>query len=149
MNRHNVTDEEWEGLAEVVPLRGGGTWPSWPDPRTLPKDAAPGEWRSEGRGPDDGWPEEGRAGERRLVVLRVQHFVDAREAAERLMEQVPVLLDLTKAEPDVAKRVLDFASGVAFGLGARMHRVDKNVFLLTPAGTEVAQPRGGAAAAPD
>jgi hypothetical protein len=149
VNRHDVTDEQWEGLAEVVPLRGGGSWPSWPDPRTLREGGPAGEWRSDGRGSGDGWPEERRGDERRLVVLRVQCFVDARKAAERLMEQVPVLLDLTGAESDVAKRVLDFASGVVFGIGARMHRVDTNVFLLTPVGTEVAQPRSGAAVTPD
>ncbi|MGP3922731.1 cell division protein SepF [Streptomyces sp. 8N616] len=132
MSRHDVTDEQWEGLADVVPLRGGDAWPSWPGEPTLP-----------GRGrPDEGNERDAR----RFVVLRVQCFSDARQVAEYLMGQVPVLLDLTGAEADVAKRVLDFSSGVTFGLSARMHRVDRNVFLLTPAGTEVEQPRLGAAA---
>ena len=122
--RHDVTDEQWEGLAEVVPLRGGTEWPSWPGHRTIPG--------------------EPRADSRRFVVLRVQCFADAREVAEHLITQVPVLLDLSGADRDVAKRILDFSSGVAFGQGAKMHRVDTNVFLLTPAGTEVDQPRLGA-----
>jgi hypothetical protein len=148
VNRHDVTDEQWEGLADVVPLRGGDAWPSWPGHRTLPRQERPGEGRL-GKGP----PCEGPPGERRdrdprrFVVLRVQCFSDARQVAECVMGQAPVLLDLTGAEADVAKRVLDFSSGVAFGLGARMHRVDTNVFLLTPAGTEVEEPRVGAAAA--
>ncbi|MFE0085986.1 cell division protein SepF, partial [[Kitasatospora] papulosa] len=41
------------------------------------------------------------------------------------------------AETDVAKRILDFSSGVVFGLGSGMHRVDRNVFLLAPVGMEV------------
>jgi FtsZ-interacting cell division protein YlmF len=132
VNRHDVTDEQWEGLAEVVPLRGGDAWPSWPGHRTMPEDGR----QAAGGGQDL----------RRFVVLRVQTFADAREVAEHLMGQVPVLLDLSAAEADVAKRILDFASGVAFGLGAKMHRVETNVFLLTPAGTEVEQPRLGAGA---
>ena len=40
------------------------------------------------------------------------------------MAQIPVLLDLTGADSDVAKRILDFSSGVVFGLGSGMHRVD-------------------------
>jgi FtsZ-interacting cell division protein YlmF len=114
---HDATDEQWEGLAQVVPLRAGEAWPSWPGRPTAP---APGA-----------------AARRRFVVLRVNVFADAREVAETLMAQIPVLLDLTSAETEVARRVLDFSSGVVFGLGSAMHRVDRNVFLLAPPGTEV------------
>nr|WP_202439399.1 MULTISPECIES: cell division protein SepF [unclassified Streptomyces] len=104
-------------MAQVVPLRGRDEWPSRIDHRTVPDERA--------------------AEQRRLVVLRVQVFADAREVAEYLVAQVPVLLDLTAAETDVAKRILDFSSGVVFGLGSGMHRVDRNVFLLAPEGMEV------------
>jgi FtsZ-interacting cell division protein YlmF len=117
VNSRDVTDEQWEGLAQVVPLRGRDAWPSAVDHRAHP------EAQTEAR--------------RRFVVLRVNVFSDAREVAETLMSGVPVLLDLTSAENDVAKRVLDFSTGVVFGLASGMHRVDRNVFLLTPAGTEV------------
>ena len=95
VNSHDVTDEQWEGLAQVVPLRGRDAWPSSVGHRSMP------EAETEAR--------------RRFVVL----------------------LDLTGAETEVAKRVLDFSTGVVFGLASGMHRVDRNVFLLTPAGTEV------------
>jgi FtsZ-interacting cell division protein YlmF len=114
---HDATDEQWEGLAQVVPLRSGEAWPSWPGHRGVPE--AVTETR------------------RRFVVLRVNVFADAREVAQTLMAQIPVLLDLSGAETEVAKRVLDFSSGVVFGLGSAMHRVDRNVFLLAPAGTQV------------
>jgi FtsZ-interacting cell division protein YlmF len=117
VNSHDVTDEQWEGLAQVVPLRGRDAWPSAVDHRSIP------EAETEAR--------------RRFVVLRVNVFADARDVAETLMAGVPVLLDLTGAETDVAKRVLDFSTGVVFGLSSGMHRVDRNVFLLTPQGTEV------------
>ncbi|GEK00082.1 cell division protein SepF [Streptomyces sp. NPDC003388] len=117
MSRYDVTDEQWEGLAQVVPLRGRDAWPSAVGHRSLP------DAETETR--------------RRFVVLRVDVFADAREVAETLMAGVPVLLDLSGAEGDVAKRVLDFSTGVVFGLGSGMHRVDRNVFLLTPPGTEV------------
>ncbi|MFI8993846.1 cell division protein SepF [Streptomyces sp. NPDC053542] len=129
MTRPDATDEQWEGLAEVVPLRGGREWPSWPDHRALPDD-------------------EPSEASRRFIVIRVQTFADAREVAEHLMAQVPVLLDLSSADTDVAKRILDFSSGVVFGIGSGMHRVDTNVFLLAPVGTEVDEPRAGAAPRP-
>ncbi|AXG80897.1 MULTISPECIES: cell division protein SepF [Streptomyces] len=118
-DRYDATDEQWEGLAQVVPLRGRDEWPSRVDHRTVPREY------------------EAEAEHRRFIVLRVQVFGDAREVADHLLARVPVLLDLTSAEPDVAKRILDFSSGVVFGLGSAMHRVDKNVFLLAPVGTEV------------
>ncbi|MFI9644871.1 cell division protein SepF [Streptomyces sp. NPDC052040] len=118
VNSHDVTDEQWEGLAQVVPLRGRDAWPSAVDHRSIAPEA----------------PTETR---RRFVVLRVNVFADARDVAETLMAGIPVLLDLTGAETEVAKRVLDFSTGVVFGLASGMHRVDRNVFLLTPAGTEV------------
>ncbi|GAA4014430.1 cell division protein SepF [Streptomyces plumbiresistens] len=117
VNSRDVTDEQWEGLAQVVPLRGRDAWPSSVGHRSLP------EAETETR--------------RRFVVLRISVFADAREVAETLMAGIPVLLDLTGAETDVAKRVLDFSTGVVFGLASGMHRVERNVFLLTPAGTEV------------
>ncbi|MFI1016426.1 cell division protein SepF [Streptomyces sp. NPDC020965] len=115
--RYDVTDEQWEGLAQVVPLRGRNEWPSRADHHTVPRDEG--------------------AEQRRMVVLRVSIFSDARDVAEYLIDRIPVLLDLTSADTDVAKRILDFSSGVVFGLGSEMHRVDRNVFLLAPAGTEV------------
>jgi FtsZ-interacting cell division protein YlmF len=117
VSRYDVTDEQWEGLAQVVPLRGRDAWPSAVNHRALP------DAETETR--------------RRFVVLRVNVFADAREVAETLMAGAPVLLDLSSAETEVAKRVLDFSTGVVFGLGSGMHRVDRNVFLLTPPGTEV------------
>ncbi|MCX4884212.1 MULTISPECIES: cell division protein SepF [unclassified Streptomyces] len=117
MNSHDITDEQWQGLAQVVPLRGRDAWPSSVDHRSMPD--ADTELR------------------RRFVVLRVNVFADAREVAETLMAGIPVLLDLSSAETEVAKRVLDFSTGVVFGLASGMHRVDRNVFLLTPADTEV------------
>ncbi|WP_156725527.1 cell division protein SepF [Streptomyces apocyni] len=117
MNSHDVTDAQWEGLAQVVPLRSRSAWPSWPGHRAM--------------------PEAQTQAKRRFVVLRVNVFADAREVAQTVMARVPVLLDLSGAESDVAKRVLDFSSGVVFGLGCGMHRVERNVFLLAPSGTEV------------
>ncbi|WP_030206895.1 cell division protein SepF [Streptomyces sp. NRRL S-87] len=125
MSRYDVTDEQWEGLAQVVPLRSRNEWPSRVDHRTIPREQIERQ--------------------RRFVVLRVQVFADAREVAEYLIAQIPVLLDLTGADTEVAKRILDFSSGVVFGLGSGMHRVDRNVFLLAPVGTEV---EGIAAAIP-
>ncbi|WP_425824758.1 cell division protein SepF [Streptomyces fractus] len=112
------TDAQWKGLAEVVPLRGDNEWPSWPSLKA--ETSEHGQSR------------------RKLALVRVGTFADARTVAEYLMAEIPVLLDLNEATPDVARRALDFVTGIIFGLNGTMHRVDKRTFVLAPPGTEVA-----------
>ncbi|MGW3466424.1 cell division protein SepF, partial [Streptomyces olivaceoviridis] len=50
---------------------------------------------------------------------------------------VPVIMNLTNMEPGDAKRVVDFAAGLIFGLRGSIDRVSNRVFLLTPADTEI------------
>lgn len=64
-------------------------------------------------------------------------FNDVEEVGERFRSGIPVIMDLAGASESVAKRLLDFASGLIFGLDGRIERVGDRVFLLTPAGVEV------------
>lgn len=70
-----------------------------------------------------------------LVVPR--SFNDAQQIADRFKETVPVILNLQSAEVDLAKRLIDFASGLTYALNGGMQRVADKVFLLTPADIEV------------
>lgn len=64
-------------------------------------------------------------------------FNEVEEVGEKFRAGVPVIMNLADASESVAKRLLDFASGLIFGLDGRIERVGDRVFLLTPAGTEV------------
>lgn len=64
-------------------------------------------------------------------------FNDVEEVGENFRNGVPVIMNLAGAGESVAKRLLDFASGLIFGLDGRIERVGDRVFLLTPAGVEV------------
>jgi cell division inhibitor SepF len=64
-------------------------------------------------------------------------FNDVEEVGARFRSGVPVIMDLAAASETVAKRVLDFASGLIYGLEGRIERVGDRVFLLTPMGVEV------------
>lgn len=64
-------------------------------------------------------------------------FNDVEEVGARFRSGVPVIMDLANASETVAKRVLDFASGLIYGLEGRIERVGDRVFLLTPMGVEV------------
>ncbi len=64
-------------------------------------------------------------------------FNDVEEVGERFRNGIPVIMNLAGASESVAKRMLDFASGLIFGLDGRIERVGDRVFLLTPLGVDV------------
>ena len=70
-----------------------------------------------------------------LVVPRT--FNDAKQIADRLKAQMPVILNLQGAENDLSKRLIDFASGLTYALDGSMQRVADRVFLLTPRDVEL------------
>jgi cell division inhibitor SepF len=64
-------------------------------------------------------------------------FNEVEEVGERFRAGIPVIMNLAGSSEAVAKRLLDFASGLIYGLDGRIERVGDRVFLLTPVGTEV------------
>ncbi|HEX6254600.1 MAG TPA: cell division protein SepF [Euzebyales bacterium] len=63
-------------------------------------------------------------------------FNEVEEVGDRFRNDIPVIMNLAGANESVAKRVLDFASGLIYGLDGRIERVGDRVFLLTPQGVE-------------
>ncbi|WP_221361397.1 cell division protein SepF [Streptomyces beigongshangae] len=74
---------------------------------------------------------------RRIGTVTPDSFRDARAIGELFRDGVPVIMNLTAMEPADAKRVVDFAAGLIFGLRGSIERVSNRVFLLTPADTEI------------
>ena len=71
-----------------------------------------------------------RGGE--ITTLHPTGYGDARAVGERYRDGFPVLMDLTDLPESDAKRLVDFAAGLAFGLRGKIERVTNRVFLLTP-----------------
>lgn len=101
---------------------------------------------SEGTEPGDAWVTDPRvkvatdtAEEKghRIGTVTPDSFRDARAIGELFRDGVPVIMNLTAMEPSDAKRVVDFAAGLTFGLRGTIERVATRVFLLTPADTEI------------
>lgn len=69
----------------------------------------------------------------RIASVTPDGFRDARGIGELFRDGVPVIVNLTGMEPSDAKRVVDFAAGLTFGLRGGIERVANRVFLLTPA----------------
>lgn len=70
-----------------------------------------------------------------LVIPR--SFNDAQSIADRFKDQVPVILNLQNADAELAKRLIDFSSGLTYALSGSMQRVADKVFLLTPRNVEL------------
>jgi cell division inhibitor SepF len=66
-----------------------------------------------------------------------KRFNEAREIGERYREGVPVIMNLQSADDSVARRLVDFASGLVFGLDGKIEMVASRVYLLSPADVEV------------
>ena len=73
----------------------------------------------------------------RVHVIAPRSFNDAQQIADRFKVAVPVILNLQSAEPELAKRLIDFGSGLTYALDGGMQRIAEKVFLLTPRNVEV------------
>jgi len=72
-----------------------------------------------------------------ITTLHPTTYPEARTIGEYFRDGVPVIMNLSEmAEPD-AKRLVDFAAGLAFGLRGSIERVTNRVFLLSPANIQV------------
>jgi len=65
-------------------------------------------------------------------TVQPRSFQDAQEIADRLKAGVPVIVNLQTADRDLMRRIIDFSSGLTYGIGGEMERTADRVYLLTP-----------------
>ncbi len=73
----------------------------------------------------------------RITTLHPRTYNEARTIGEHFREGTPVIMNLTEMVDSDAKRLVDFAAGLVFGLHGSIERVTNRVFLLSPANVEV------------
>jgi len=66
-------------------------------------------------------------------------FDHAQEVGDHYVAGTPVILNLQGVERDLTRRMVDFASGLCYGLGGGMERVGLHIYLLTPANAKVSE----------
>lgn len=64
-------------------------------------------------------------------------FNQAQEVADTFKGNAPVIMNLQEIDRDLSRRLIDFASGLCYGLGGAMDKVANSVYLLTPADVQV------------
>src|SRR3990170_5907100 len=74
----------------------------------------------------------------RITTLHPRTYNEARTIGENFREGVPVIMNLTEMSDNDAKRLVDFAAGLVFGVRGSIERVTSKVFLLSPPNVTVA-----------
>jgi len=72
-------------------------------------------------------------------TLIPESFTDAKLVADEFKRGIPILLNLQGLERDLARRLIDFASGICYVLDGSMEKVASQVFLLIPDSVEVSE----------
>ncbi len=118
--------------AEVVPVRRVAAGRGWDDAE--PRSMAPVH---------DGYREPAyrelveEPSSYRITTLHPRTYNEARTIGEHFRESVPVIMNLTEMDDADAKRLVDFAAGLSFGLRGSIERVTNKVFLLSPQNVHV------------
>jgi cell division inhibitor SepF len=73
----------------------------------------------------------------KITTLRPKDYSEARTIGERFRDGTPVIMDLVSMDNADAKRIVDFAAGLAFALRGSFDKVATKVFLLSPADVDV------------
>jgi len=68
------------------------------------------------------------------ATVRPRRFDQAQEVADKYKEGLPVIMNLEGSDREVARRLIDFASGLCYGLDGSMEKVANGVYLLKPVG---------------
>ncbi len=75
-----------------------------------------------------------------IVVLEPASFADAREIAEALKVKKSILLNMRKTDKELARRIIDFLSGISYAIGGHSQKVADQIFLFTPGHIEILVP---------
>lgn len=73
----------------------------------------------------------------KMHIVEPHSFSEAQQIADKFKVGIPVIMNLTLTDPDLAKRLIDFASGLTYGLSGGLQKVSEKVFMLTPANIDV------------
>ena len=68
----------------------------------------------------------------KVVLVKPDRFESASEVADHLKDKRTVVLNLESTNKDVARRLIDFLSGVTYGVEGKIKKVSANTYIITP-----------------
>lgn len=114
---------------EPTPPRGRSSSSDWDRPQREPLRSVDSSWGGE--------PAPAAAPQVKMHIVEPRSFAEAQTIADKLKQGVPVIMNLSSTDPDLSKRLIDFASGLTYGLDGGLQKVADRVFMLTPANVAV------------
>jgi cell division inhibitor SepF len=73
----------------------------------------------------------------KIHTVEPRGFSEAQSIADKFKAGQPVIVNLTATDPELSKRLLDFASGLTYALDGGLQKVSDRVFMLTPRNVDV------------
>jgi cell division inhibitor SepF len=73
----------------------------------------------------------------RMHIVEPKSFNDAQQIGDKFKSGIPVIINLQQTEKDVAKRIVDFSSGLVYALNGAITTIAQRVFLITPRNVEI------------
>lgn len=73
----------------------------------------------------------------KMHIVEPRSYTEAQGIADRFKQGTPVIMNMTSTTPELAKRLIDFASGLTYGLDGGLQKVSDKVFMLTPTNVDV------------
>ena len=73
----------------------------------------------------------------KIHTIEPRAFSEAQGIADKFKAGQPVIMNLTATEPELSRRLLDFASGLTYALDGGLQKVSDRVFMLTPHNVDV------------
>lgn len=73
----------------------------------------------------------------RVFVAEPKEFEEIQVIADNFKKDIPVIINLQKADQELGKRIIDFCSGLTYALEGNIKKVAEKVFLITPFNVEV------------
>ena len=67
-----------------------------------------------------------------VILVKPDRFDTVSEIADHLREKQSIVLNLESTNKDIARRLIDFLSGVAYALEGKIKRVATNAYIITP-----------------
>lgn len=68
----------------------------------------------------------------KVVLVKPERFENAAEIADHLRDKRTVVLNLEQTNKDIARRLIDFLSGVAYAQEGKIKKVAVNTYIITP-----------------
>jgi len=125
-DRYEDREDQPFGRRNVRPIETRSVRPLRQEPESRPLAAVPDR---RGYAPDLS----------RIETVHPRSYNDARRIGEDYRDGIPVIMNLSELDEGDAKRIVDFAAGLVFGLHGTIERITKGVFLLSPANVDIGE----------